>query len=196
MFFCENCVCHMVLPIPRYKLQVRVVDTTESTTFVIFDQEAYVLLNKPCATLVKDPTKDPTDFEVPADVLELIDQTFLFKIEVNNSSNSIFKPSYRVKKICSDSDFMCQFQASLPSIEGSAPLLIMGTPISVLKGESSFSSIVKDLNAEFVNAGNSNAVETFNSPVVGLSSDTQRSSPVPSDPTPKLICKHDMTLKR
>ncbi|XP_057445900.1 uncharacterized protein LOC130738027 isoform X2 [Lotus japonicus] len=169
MFFCENCVCHMVLPIPRYKLQVRVVDTTESTTFVIFDQEAYVLLNKPCATLVKDPTKDPTDFEVPADVLELIDQTFLFKIE---------------------------FQASLPSIEGSAPLLIMGTPISVLKGESSFSSIVKDLNAEFVNAGNSNAVETFNSPVVGLSSDTQRSSPVPSDPTPKAkSAKHDMTLK-
>ncbi|XP_057458449.1 uncharacterized protein LOC130749162 [Lotus japonicus] len=61
--------------------------------------------------------------------------------------------------------------------------------------------IGEDLNVEFVNAENSNAVETSNSPAVDLSSDTQRISHVRSDPTPKVkivgdkSAKLDMTLK-
>ncbi|KAL6548455.1 hypothetical protein OROGR_008876 [Orobanche gracilis] len=62
MYFCENCVRHIVTPSPRYKLQVRVMDHTESTTFIIFDQEASTLLNKSCASFVKSVTKDPTEY--------------------------------------------------------------------------------------------------------------------------------------
>lgn len=57
MFFCENCVRHLTTPIPRYKLQVRVMDHSESTTFVIFDQETSALLNRPCSSFVDDVTK-------------------------------------------------------------------------------------------------------------------------------------------
>lgn len=57
MYFCENCVRHIVNPIPKFKLQLRVMDHTESTTFVVFDQEAASLLSRPCSAFVDASTK-------------------------------------------------------------------------------------------------------------------------------------------
>lgn len=59
----------------------------------------------------------PDASNVPAEILELIDRTFLFKIEVSNSSSSIYEPSYRVKKICSDTDIISQFVTNFPPSE-------------------------------------------------------------------------------
>lgn len=56
----------------------------------------------------------PDASNVPSEILELIDRTFLFKIEVANSSNSIYEPSYRVKKISSDADLITQFVTNFP----------------------------------------------------------------------------------
>ncbi|XP_057451568.1 replication protein A 70 kDa DNA-binding subunit C-like isoform X2 [Lotus japonicus] len=53
MYFCEACVRHVVTTIPKYKIRLRVMDSKDSTTFVLFDQEASNLLNKPCAKLVE-----------------------------------------------------------------------------------------------------------------------------------------------
>ncbi|XP_057426364.1 replication protein A 70 kDa DNA-binding subunit B-like [Lotus japonicus] len=52
MYFCEACVRHVVTAIPIYKIRLRVMDAKDSTTFVLFDQEANNLLNKPCSELV------------------------------------------------------------------------------------------------------------------------------------------------
>lgn len=73
----------------------------------------------------------------------MIDKTFLFKIEVNNSSNSKFEPSYRVKKICSDEDVIAQFKSTLVLPNGNNLYLIESTPTSVLRGETSSSSFSK-----------------------------------------------------
>ncbi|KAL6509320.1 hypothetical protein OROGR_022630 [Orobanche gracilis] len=113
MYFCENCVRHIVTPSPRYKLQVRVMDHTQSTTFIIFDKEASTLLNRSCASFVKSVTK----------------------IEVNNSSNSKFEPSYRVKKVCSDEDAITQFKSTLTLPDGSNLYQVVSTPTSNLDGD-------------------------------------------------------------
>lgn len=48
MYFCDTCNRHVVAPVHKFKIQVRVMDLKESATFVIFYQEAYALLNKSC----------------------------------------------------------------------------------------------------------------------------------------------------
>lgn len=45
---------------------------------------------------------------VPPEILDLIDKTFLFEIEVDNDSNSRFKSSYKVLK---DPNIIAQFKS-------------------------------------------------------------------------------------
>ncbi|KAL6552139.1 hypothetical protein OROGR_008293 [Orobanche gracilis] len=183
MYFCENCVRHIVTPSPRYKLQVRVMDHTESTTFIIFDQKASTLLNRSCASFVKSVTKDPADYPVPPEVLALIDKTFLFKIEVNNSSNSKFEPSYRVKKVCSDEDVITQFKSTLTLPDGSNLYQAVSTPTSVLRGESSSSSFYKNLDGDFGLTENSPNALTTNATTMNLGHRSQISVALPAAET-------------
>lgn len=37
----------------RYRIKVRVVDDTDFATFVIFDKDAQILLNKTCSVMVE-----------------------------------------------------------------------------------------------------------------------------------------------
>ncbi|KAL6526977.1 hypothetical protein OROGR_016067 [Orobanche gracilis] len=179
MYFCENCVRHIVTPSPRYKLQVRVMDHTESTTFIIFDQEASTLLNRSCASFVKSVTK----YHVPPEVLALIDKTFLFKIEVNNSSNSKFEPSYRVKKVCSDEYVITQFKSTLALPDGSNLYRVVSTPTSVLRGESSSSTFYKNLDGDFGLAENSPDALTTNATTMDLGPRSQISVVLPAAET-------------
>ncbi|KAL6529600.1 hypothetical protein OROGR_015223 [Orobanche gracilis] len=179
MYFCENCVRHIVTPSPRYKLQVRVMDHTESTTFIIFDQEASTLLNRSCASFVKSVTKDPADYPVPPEVLALIDKTFLFK----NSSNSKFEPSYRVKKVCSDEDVITQFKSTLTLPDGSNLYQVVSTPTSVLRGESSSSSFYKNLDGDFGLAENSPNALTTNATTMDFDHGSQISVALPAAET-------------
>ncbi|KAL6521484.1 hypothetical protein OROGR_018053 [Orobanche gracilis] len=190
MYFCENCVRHIVTPSPRYKLQVRVMDHTESTTFIIFDQEASTLLNRSCASFVKSVTKDPADYPVPPEVLALIDKTFLFKIEVNNSSNSKFEPSYRVKKVCSDEDVITQFKSTLTLPDGSNLYQAVSTPTSVLRGESSSSSFCKNLDGDFRLAENSPNALTTNATTMDLGHGSQISVALPAAETTNVESTH------
>ncbi|KAL6553702.1 hypothetical protein OROGR_007544 [Orobanche gracilis] len=154
-------------------------DHTESTTFIIFDQEASTLLNRSCASFVKSVTKDPTEYPVPPEVLALIDKTLLFKIEVNNSSNSKFEPSYRVKKVCSDEDVITQFKSTLALPDGSNLYQVVSTPTSVLRGESSSSTFYKNLDGDFGLAENSPNALTTNATTMDLGPRSQISVALP-----------------
>ncbi|QCD86165.1 Replication factor A [Vigna unguiculata] len=46
MFFCEKCNKHVIKVTPRFKLKLRVIDATDSTTFVVFDRDASAMLKK------------------------------------------------------------------------------------------------------------------------------------------------------
>lgn len=57
MYFCEACNRHVVSPLYKFRIQLRVMDSNDSATFVVFDQEASALLNKSCAELVDASNK-------------------------------------------------------------------------------------------------------------------------------------------
>ncbi|ESW16101.1 LOW QUALITY PROTEIN: hypothetical protein PHAVU_007G129300 [Phaseolus vulgaris] len=58
MFFCEKCNKHVMKVTLRYKVQLRVIDDTDSTTFLLFDREASSLLSKSCAEKFESHDKD------------------------------------------------------------------------------------------------------------------------------------------
>ncbi|KAL6534867.1 hypothetical protein OROGR_013542 [Orobanche gracilis] len=132
---------------------------------------------------IKDLTEDPTEYPVPPEVLALIDKTFLFKIEVNNSSNSKFEPSYRVKKICSDEDVITQFKSTLALPDGSNLYQVVSTPTSVLRGESSSSTFYKNLDGDFGLAENSPNALTTNATTMDLGPRSQISVALPAAET-------------
>ncbi|XP_068485033.1 uncharacterized protein [Phaseolus vulgaris] len=57
MFFCEKYNKHVIKVQQRYKLKLRVIDETDSTTFVLFDRDATTLINKSCAELFESHDK-------------------------------------------------------------------------------------------------------------------------------------------
>ncbi|KAL6498958.1 hypothetical protein OROGR_028136 [Orobanche gracilis] len=118
MYLCEACNRHVSVPTYKFRIQLRVMDSKDSATFVLFDQEASTLLNKTCVELVDASNKaGPDSPNIPFDILELVDRTFLFKIEVSNSWKSMYEPSYRIKKITSDPEIISQFVANFPPSE-------------------------------------------------------------------------------
>ncbi|XP_057444719.1 uncharacterized protein LOC130736963 [Lotus japonicus] len=74
-------------------------------------KEATALLGKFCAYLLETTGSDP--LTIPTEILNLIDRTFLLKIEVANSFHSKFEKSYRVKKLCADQKIINQFRAAM-----------------------------------------------------------------------------------
>ncbi|XP_057418493.1 uncharacterized protein LOC130712689 [Lotus japonicus] len=198
MYFCQACVCHVVTAIPKYKIRLRVMDSKDSTTFVVFDQEAHNLLNKPCAEL------DPNDSQVPSEILDLIDKTFLFKVDVDNSSNTWFEQSYKVKRICSDPDVISQFKIANPQLEGSPLYMLLTTPSSGGNVEGSSSSFAKvsycfltlklgPLNEEFNVAGDPVGLTSPNSSVVDLRGEQNiHFDPDPLYPTVEKVKRADL----
>ncbi|XP_057425812.1 uncharacterized protein LOC130719194 [Lotus japonicus] len=138
-------------------------------TLVIFDKEVSALLETTCADLVDSSTKNPagSGSTTPAELLKLLEKTFLFTIEVSNTSSSRFEPSYRVKKICADPDLIAQFKEALPPPnDDTAPLLLLETPTSDESVENASSSLAKDLNEEFVVVASGNVVDLVTNNVV------------------------------
>ncbi|XP_027913359.1 uncharacterized protein LOC114173274 [Vigna unguiculata] len=58
MFFCEKCNKHVIKVFPRYRIKVRVIDSSDSTTFVLFDRDATTLFKKTCADMLESHDKD------------------------------------------------------------------------------------------------------------------------------------------
>ncbi|XP_004500577.1 uncharacterized protein [Cicer arietinum] len=79
------CVCNkgVVIESKRYRIKVRVVDDTDSATFVIFDHDGISLTNKSCLNLFHEMDQDPQSDTVPKEIGDLVEKQLLFKIEVD-----------------------------------------------------------------------------------------------------------------
>ncbi|XP_058725947.1 uncharacterized protein LOC131597257 [Vicia villosa] len=52
-FFCPKCNKHIWTIVPRYRIRLRVIDETDSATFVLFDRDCYSLTRKTCLDLIE-----------------------------------------------------------------------------------------------------------------------------------------------
>ncbi|XP_068486959.1 replication protein A 70 kDa DNA-binding subunit D-like [Phaseolus vulgaris] len=93
MFFCGKCNKHVMKVSLRYKIKLRVVDETDSTTFILFDREANSLLSNSCAEIFE--SHDKTD-NLPKEFVDLLDKSFVFKVDSRNDQDIRFEQSFRV----------------------------------------------------------------------------------------------------
>ncbi|QCD87070.1 Nucleic acid-binding [Vigna unguiculata] len=92
-----------------YKLRLRVINATDSTTFVVFDRDASAMLKKSCSDILDLQDKNTVVGNLPKEFEVLIDKTYMFKVECKNDYNSKFDQSFRVKKVCMDEKVIKSF---------------------------------------------------------------------------------------
>ncbi|XP_027927578.1 replication factor A protein 1-like [Vigna unguiculata] len=105
------CICNKaVYPDSKmFKLRLRVIDATDSTTFVVFDRDASAMLKKSCSDILDLQDKNTVAGNLPKEFEVLIDKTYVFKVECKNDYNSKFEQSFRVKKVCMDEKIIESF---------------------------------------------------------------------------------------
>ncbi|RYR48840.1 hypothetical protein Ahy_A07g034911 [Arachis hypogaea] len=93
--------------------QLKELDMTSGTANVnatVFNKEAKQVLGKRCVEIL-DPLLLKGDLsDTPTLLLNLIDKTFLFIVEVQISDNPHFSPSYKVKKMADNMDLINKFK--------------------------------------------------------------------------------------
>ncbi|TKY75325.1 replication factor-A carboxy-terminal domain protein [Spatholobus suberectus] len=91
-------------------IKVRVIDDTDFAIFVIFDHDATSVMKKSCADMIECVNKISRTFSIPKVISDLVEKTFLLKVETKNTINPRFDQSYRVKKLCSNPQIVQKFK--------------------------------------------------------------------------------------
>ncbi|KAL6538031.1 hypothetical protein OROGR_012019 [Orobanche gracilis] len=117
-YYCNFCGTRVLHPTARYRIKVNVVDESGSTTFVLFDRLASMLLNKDCVGIINSSTEVDNNSSCPAIISALVDKEFLFKVDVNDRTPKQFEKTYIVKKITNDNSIIEKFKYmnSIPSV--------------------------------------------------------------------------------
>ncbi|XP_061359654.1 replication protein A 70 kDa DNA-binding subunit E-like [Gastrolobium bilobum] len=110
-WYCKNCQKHWEDYYPRFSVQVRVVDNTDSASFILFDRDCVSLLGMSAAELCELHFKRGADLDqFPNELNVLNEKSMLFKINVKQKdlkTNS--EPKYQVSKICISEDIISAF---------------------------------------------------------------------------------------
>ncbi|XP_018443582.1 replication protein A 70 kDa DNA-binding subunit C-like [Raphanus sativus] len=111
-YYCLKCKKNNPPLLPRYKLHLVVLDSTNNTKFLLFDNLAMQLLHKPCIELtgpVTDEIQDPDVF--PPILNDLVGKTFLFKIGIERENYLYKNPTFKVLKIMTNIGLINEFDA-------------------------------------------------------------------------------------
>ncbi|XP_020958729.1 uncharacterized protein LOC107641392 [Arachis ipaensis] len=97
-FKCSSCGRLHLSITPRYRIKLGVIDDSDCACFVVFDKEAKQVLGKSCVEIL-DPLLLKGDLsDTPTLLLNLIDKTFFFIVEVQISDNHIFHLLIKLKR--------------------------------------------------------------------------------------------------
>ncbi|XP_061370271.1 uncharacterized protein LOC133312993 [Gastrolobium bilobum] len=104
-WYCKNCQKHWNEYTPK------VVDNTDSASFVLFDRDCLSLLGVSAAELRKQHFKRGADLEHYLEELNVLkDRSMLFKVNVKISNlNSYSEPKYHVAKVCISESIITSF---------------------------------------------------------------------------------------
>ncbi|RYR74781.1 hypothetical protein Ahy_A02g009498 [Arachis hypogaea] len=137
-FKCSSCGRLLLSITPRYRIKLGVIDDSDCACFVVFDKEAKQVLGKSCVEIL-DPLLLKGDLsDTPTLLLNLIDKTFLFIVEVQISDNPHFSPSYKVKKMTDNVDLINKFKEAHPiqiDVDYTGGLLPISKTSSIIEGK-------------------------------------------------------------
>ncbi|KAH6767353.1 hypothetical protein C2S52_018336 [Perilla frutescens var. hirtella] len=97
-FFCEKCQSFDITGKLRYKLTVRVVDDTGTTTFLLWDKESVSLIGKTALELSVGPSVEG----IPAGIEQLANKKALFNVSVEPGKTRNYTGSFSVARISTD----------------------------------------------------------------------------------------------
>ncbi|XP_027916000.1 uncharacterized protein LOC114175441 [Vigna unguiculata] len=114
------CLCNKaVYPDSKiYRIKIRVIDSSNPTTFMLFDRDATTIFKKSCADMLETHDKMNASGNLPKEFDQLVDKSLLFKVESRNDHTFKLEQSFRVKKVCVDDDIIQKFNdSSMKSVD-------------------------------------------------------------------------------
>nr|GEX25771.1 replication protein A 70 kDa DNA-binding subunit B-like [Tanacetum cinerariifolium] len=80
---CETCGPDIIDVIPKFRVQVRVNDDSAYASFLMFDQDVYIIVDKSAYVLKEEEANKPNATDYPDDLNKLIGKTLLFRVDVS-----------------------------------------------------------------------------------------------------------------
>ncbi|XP_012828258.1 PREDICTED: uncharacterized protein LOC105949498 [Erythranthe guttata] len=111
MWYCHVCIAHWPTAKPTYKVEVIVMDDTNSASMIVFGKKAERLLDIHVEVLIQTvQNRGEEPVEYPMELEGLIDRRMLFKIAIkaDNVVNEDHK-TYNVQKVCRDDAIIASF---------------------------------------------------------------------------------------
>ncbi|XP_071721943.1 replication factor A protein 1-like [Rutidosis leptorrhynchoides] len=109
-WWCPKCQ-DMVIAEPKFKMQVRVHDRTETTSLILFDRMVKLLIGKSATNLINPSKKEKTKKNLLAEFEAIADKELLFKFGIiEEDLFSDWDVTYTVKRVTSDEGLIKQFK--------------------------------------------------------------------------------------
>ncbi|KAJ1407816.1 hypothetical protein SESBI_24005 [Sesbania bispinosa] len=106
MFYCKKCVTHYSTFVTRYSIQLRVVDETNSASFILFDKEASNFLKIPAYELRTSYIAKASE-----EIDSFKDKKFLFKVQVKiQDMESIVPYVISISRLCFEDNIIASFE--------------------------------------------------------------------------------------
>ncbi|XP_030924539.1 uncharacterized protein LOC115951485 [Quercus lobata] len=85
--------------VERYRIQLKVKDSSEMATFILFDSEAEKLLNISAKDLLNKSLEEPDEVILPVQIENLKGKQFVFQIQLNNYNLNYGWEFFTIKKL-------------------------------------------------------------------------------------------------
>ncbi|XP_062143870.1 uncharacterized protein LOC133851452 [Alnus glutinosa] len=99
IFWCERCQAEPKFSVPRYRIQIEVSDTTDSTRFIIFDKDAEQLIGKTAKELADLQDENLKDNIVPKEIEAIVSREYVFQLKLNEYNLKKGWENYTVYRI-------------------------------------------------------------------------------------------------
>jgi len=87
------------LSVPRYKIQIEVSDTSDSTTFTIFDKEAEKLIGKTAKELAHMQFETSTENIIPREIEAIVSREYVFQLKLTEYNLIKGLENYTITKV-------------------------------------------------------------------------------------------------
>ncbi|XP_071695627.1 replication protein A 70 kDa DNA-binding subunit B-like [Rutidosis leptorrhynchoides] len=112
--YCSKCKGVASSVVPSYKVQVRVQDGSDTTSFVMFDREVTKLLRMSAVQLIEKQIEEGDEDTLPGVFKTLEEKRILFMINVSSYNIDTVYQVYTVTKISNDPSIMAEFDNNQP----------------------------------------------------------------------------------
>ncbi|XP_076926105.1 replication protein A 70 kDa DNA-binding subunit B-like [Bidens hawaiensis] len=146
---CKTVRCNVlgVLPTPRFKIKIRVQDSTGVVSLTLFDRDAKMLINKTAAELIDSQKQNEVENGgFPPELDCLLEKKFAIKVDVAefNFRNSV--EDYGINKLTDDTDILTELQKRQHSrLQTDSNSVSLGASMSEVQSSGSVSVKISDI---------------------------------------------------